>query len=319
MDHVLVGSGGRSPLAALDRNLQLFQRPFLNLCNGVWIDAILDACKQRSLRVMLTGQLGNMSFSYSGLEALPGMLARGKLGALAAYAVRLPANGVRPISVASHVLGPFLPAAMWRGINRLLGRDYDLESYSAISPEAVPDLTRRAIERRLDVSYRPRKDPFEARLWVLSRVDAGNYNKGHLGGWGIDVRDPSADRRLVELCLSIPAEQYLRGGRPRALAREALADRLPPVVLRETRKGLQAADWHEGLEAARTRISEEVERFADIDQAKEAINLPLLRRLLRSWPIGGWNSHRTSSLYRLALLRGVSAGHFIRKATGFNR
>jgi asparagine synthase (glutamine-hydrolysing) len=82
-------------------------------------------------------------------------------------------------------------------------------------------------------------------------MDQGNYNKGVLGGWGVDMRDPSADRRLVEFCLSVPPEQFLAGGVPRSLARRAFADRLPPEVLRERRKGYQAADWFEGMSVSR--------------------------------------------------------------------
>ena len=56
----------------------------------------------------------------------------------------------------------------------------------------------------------------------------------------------------MEYSLGIPTEEYLAKGIPRALARRALADRLPQAVLSEERKGYQAADWHEGLTAART-------------------------------------------------------------------
>ncbi len=75
IDHVLVRTSATSPLAALDRNVLLFDRPVLNLCNGVWMDAIMDAAKRRGVSVMLTGQMGNMSFSFAGFSALPDLLA----------------------------------------------------------------------------------------------------------------------------------------------------------------------------------------------------------------------------------------------------
>ena len=168
------------------------------------------------------------------------------------------------------------------------------------------------------MNFRPRRDPFGTRTRVLKRVDVGNYQKGHLAGWGLDVRDPTADRRLVELCLSIPPEQFLVEGEPRALARAAFADRLPPEILQEKRSGLQASDWHEGFAAARDEIAEEVERFASIEATGQVLDDEMLKRLLSHIPDGDWNSSKVSSLYRLALLRGLSAGHFVRKATGSN-
>ena len=319
IEHVLIRAGHLSPVAALDRNFFLFDRPLLNLCNATWMDAIADAAKQRGLRVLLTGQHGNMSFSYGGMEALPELLARGRLVALARLLRKLPRHGVHIEGALAHTIGPFLPAWLWRGINRARGRHMHVSDYSSIDPAAAGRLQAEAAEAGLDLSYRPRRDPFGTRLWVLDRIDTGNTQKAYLGGWGLDMRDPTGDRRLVELCLSIPYEQFLRDGEPRALARAAFADRLSPEILGEKRKGLQAIDWHEGVDGARNEIREEVERFGALPATEEAIDTGMLRRLLENWPTGAWHGDKTMRRYRLALLRGVSAGHFLRKASGSNR
>ena len=318
VEHVLIRTEGRSPFAALDRNFFLFERPMLNLCNAVWADRIMDAAKERRLQVVLTGQMGNMSFSYAGLELLPELLARGRWLHLAREIARLPANGIRRRSAFAHTFGPFMPAGLWRGINRRMGRHFDLAGYSAVNLAAAEALRADASAAGLDFSYRPRRDPFGTRRWVIGRVYMGNYNKGHLGGWGIDMRDPSADRRLLELCLSIPAEQYLKDGVPRSLARRMLADRLPPEVVREQRKGLQAVDWHEGLSTARDEARLEAQRIAAVEGASDILETGKIGALLDDWPEGGWNGHKVTSLYRLALLRGLSGGHFLRKAAGSN-
>jgi asparagine synthase (glutamine-hydrolysing) len=93
-----------------------------------------------------------------------------------------------------------------------------------------------------------------------------------MAGWAIDRRNPMADQRLVEYCLSIPTEQYLANGVPRALAKRALADRLPQAVLNEQKKGHQAVDWHEGLTAARGEIAAELERLMSCAPAAKALN-----------------------------------------------
>ena len=78
MEHLLVRSPGGSPLDSLDRNFYLFEQPVLNLCNQVWIGAINDAVRMRRLSVLLTGQFGNMTLSYAGIEALPELLRSGR-------------------------------------------------------------------------------------------------------------------------------------------------------------------------------------------------------------------------------------------------
>jgi asparagine synthase (glutamine-hydrolysing) len=230
-------------------------------------------------------------------------------------------NGTRLGTVGAQAIGPFLPAPLWRAINRMRGKGRSVGDYTAINAEAVAAsrLAERAAERGLDPSYRPRRDALETRLWVLRRVDPGNYNKGTLAGWGIDQRDPTADRRLIEFCLAVPLDQYLRDGTRRALVRRAFSDRLPAALLSERRKGYQGADWHEGLTAARGELGEELERIAECAEARSTLDSDRLGRLTADWPTEGWSQPAKVEQYRLALLRGVSVGHFIRKAVGSNR
>ena len=159
-------------------------------------------------------------------------------------------------------------------------------------------------------------DGFSQRLSVLRETDLGNWNMGTLGGWQIDLRDPTADVRVVEFCLAVPPEQFLYGGIPKALARRALADRVPKAVLDEPRRGLQAADWHERLTAVRDRVAAEIELLGRCELAEKALDLPRLRRLVENWPTAGWERDEVVSAYRFALLRAISAGHFLRRATG---
>jgi asparagine synthase (glutamine-hydrolysing) len=201
------------------------------------------------------------------------------------------------------------------------GHKYDVLNYTAIHPERLADLNLSVIagERKLDFSYRPRTDGFAKRLWAMRRNDIGNVNKAMLAGSGIDQRDPLADKRLIEYCLSIPTEHYLENGVPRALAKRTLADRLPLAVLRERRSGYHAVDWHEGVTAARADIAVELERLTACAPAAKALDIAGMKRLVENWPTSGWERDALIEPYRLALLRGVAAGHFLRKALGANQ
>lgn len=322
MEHVLIRPDGRSPLQTLDRNFFLYERPGLNLCNMVWGDAINDAARARGLGVMLTGSMGNMTVSYNGAELLPELIRAGRLVRWLSEARGLhKTQDVRWVSAMARSLGPWFPAWLWRLARRINGAsDYDLSSYTLIRPSRVAelDLEGRAKARGQDLAYRPWKDGYDVRMWAIRRGDRGCVQKGVLAGWGIDTRDPTADRRLVEFCLATPTDQFMRNGVPRALARKALADRLPAAVLDAPLKGYQAADWHEGLTAARDEVAAEVERLAASAPASAALATERMRQLVRDWPQTGWNNHEVMEPYRLGLLRGLSAGHFLRRATGSN-
>ena len=322
IEHVLVRSKSESPLAGLGEDYFYYERPILNLCNWTWINAIFAEARSRNLPILLSGASGNMSFSHDGMGHLAQLLRSGRLLRLAREAALLRRHGTRAGTIAAQAVGPLLPVKLWRFVNRLRGADRSLTAYSAINPAQTGaiDLESIAAERGLDLDYRPRADPVEARLWSLRRIDQGNYRKGILGRWGIDLRDPAADRRLVEYCLAVPPEQFLADGWTRSLARRAFVDRLPGALLYERRKGYQGIDWPIALDKARAEIGEEAEAIADCPEAAETLDTAMLGRLVRDWPKGdSWEERGTQSYYRLALLRGVSAGRFIRQALGRNR
>jgi asparagine synthase (glutamine-hydrolysing) len=323
IEHVLVRSTQRSPLEQLDRLFYVRERPVVAAGNEDWLDAINRLARERRLNVMLNAHMGNMTFSYHGLQLLPELLQQGRLFTLWREAAKIVRNGnSRWRGALAITFGPFAPIWLWQWAQQLIaGDDRDVLSYSAIRPERLADLglakTGRA--RHHDFSYRPKHDSFEMRLSRLRRNDYGNFFKGDLAVSGIDNRDPTADRRLVEFCLSIPTEQYLADGMPRALARRVLADRLPQSVLNERRRGYQKADWHESLTAARAEVAAELDRLAEVAPAARLLDIERLQRLVKDWPTSGWERADIEQQYRLALLRGVAAGHFLRKASGANR
>jgi asparagine synthase (glutamine-hydrolysing) len=324
VEHILVRNTGRSPLDDLDRTFFLCDRPVFNLCTTGLSYDMGDVARRRNLRVLLGAGFGNYGLSLSGIQLLPELLVSGRWVHLLKEARALVASRrLRWRGVFANTFGPWCPSMLWTWLNKI-AHGYALEigsytSYTAINPRrfADLDLQGRARALGLDLAYRPSKNG--SRLQGLYSLDPGNFCKGTMGGWQLDFRDPTADVRLLEFCLAVPNEQLLRNGVPRALARQALADRLPKEVLQERRRGMQVVDWHENLTAVRSRVADELDRIAACPAATRALDLPRLRRLTENWPSGGWDRDDVRFPYRYALLRGISAGHFLRRATGANR
>jgi asparagine synthase (glutamine-hydrolysing) len=99
-----------------------------------------------------------------------------------------------------------------------------------------------------------------------------------------------------------------------------VANRLPAAVLDNPGRGYQAVDWHEGLTAAREsgELMAELERIAACKPAADLLDMPRLKRLVETWPTGNWHKPEVMRPYRLALLRGIAVGHFLRTVTGGN-
>ena len=87
----------------------------------------------------------------------------------------------------------------------------------------------------------------------------------------------------------------------------------------QTRKGIQAADWHEGAGAHMGWMREQLDAMRDHDTVRRVVDTDRLTALLDDWPTEGWHRRDTALAYRSALLRGISIGHFLRRASGSNR
>ncbi|HKP34745.1 MAG TPA: asparagine synthase-related protein [Sphingomicrobium sp.] len=315
VEHVIVENGEQSPLDLITRAFPYQQQPVPNPCNNVWATSICRLARERGATVLLIGNAGNLTATYYGLQWLPELLRRGRLVKLARMSLGARRHGFRWLSVGAQVVGPFLPMGLWK---RLSARVTELRQYAPVSPALSAALERKAGERGMDFSYRPRRDPFALRLWSLTRFDNGICFKGILGQWGLSVRDPLADKRVIEFCLSVPDEEYLRDGVPRSLARRAFGDRLPAEVTNATVRALQSPDWYEGLEKDWTAIRAEIAQIARSADVETVIDTAWLEESAASWPATGWEREDVIMRYRHGLLYGLSVGHFMRRVAGTN-
>lgn len=100
------------------------------------------------------------------------------------------------------------------------------------------------------------------RLYSLRRLNPGPFVAGVADHWGMAVRDPFVDRRLVEVSLQIPDSVLAYFG-DRGLARRIAAEMLPADFAANRRRGHQSADWLAHLRVARPAL------LAMIGQARD--------------------------------------------------
>jgi len=310
VEHVVVPHPDRSPLPDLDRNLAAFDRPSFNPCNHVWLSALRDQARDAGARVLLTGEIGNWTISASPNTLLADYLREGRWLAWLREARAMHRSGrARLRGVLASSFGPWVPDRLWR-LAQPFSSAPDPAQVTALHPAFRARLAEEQKALGVGAARRPGDYFAYARQAFLTEMDFGQYRKGILGGWGIDKRDATADRRLIEFCLSLPLDMLLSNGERRPLARAALADRLPAEVLDAKGKGYQAADWHEALTRGRPAIAALVARIEADETASSVVDAGWLRRALDEWPDGGWSDRAVIVRYRIALLMGLAAGHF---------
>jgi asparagine synthase (glutamine-hydrolysing) len=318
IEHVIVDRTGETLIDVLDRQFAYMQQPTAGPCNSLWAREISRQAKARRLNVLLVGFTGNLTVTYSGREAWSSFLTQGRLFKLFSIGAKMNAKGIPLRTLTAQLLGPVLPRPLWAAACRLYGRPTDLSGYTAINPTLRKTIEAKARANGVDLLYQPSNDPTEFRLAALFDGDNGNYFKGMLGEFGLSFRDPLSDRRVVEYCLRVPPEEFLRGETERGLARRAFASRLPAGVAEMHVRGYQGADWYESVARDLPLLREELEVIGHCSEAAKALDTNWIADSMESWPDRDWARRDTILRYRYGLLRGISAGHFMRKVAGTN-
>jgi asparagine synthase (glutamine-hydrolysing) len=300
--------------------------PILNPVNHGAFSYLYDAAAAMGHRALLVGNSGNFGLTWGGGFSLVASLRAGQLGRFARDLHRSAGKDNRGLSRAllAEAVAPAAPTWLRRAIQRRRGRDPDSVAYfSALNPAfmADHDLARRWREQGFDPLFgvsgwnaaRHRADRLFDRNQFGRDFDSAS---GEL--YGLETRDPHADRRLLEFLLSVPEQMFRRNGVPRSFARAVLADRLPPEILDERRYGAQGVAWFRSLDARRQDIAIEIDRLETSPLASRMLDVPRLKRLMREWPADEHAAQTRRREYKNALARGVHVGRFIRWVEGGN-
>ena len=126
---------------------------------------------------------------------------------------------------------------------------------------------------------------------------------------GLSVRDPTADRRLVELCCAAPDHYFRRKGMHRWLLRQVMRGRMPQSVLQYKKKGIQAADMGYRIREEATQFRALLDQFEQHALTRQVLDLPRMRALLDelAHDVSPKNAERVG----LTLCVGVGVGLFL--------
>ncbi len=329
IDHQIIRAGPDGPLRDLERTLPYLETPFLNICNLGWARVIEETAARSGITVLLTGAMGNLSVSFDGQHHLARLFRQGRWWQLATLTRGLMRDGGGWRMAASAALGPLLPPLL-----RLLRHRHRHQpgvcDYTALSPAfaAAMEMDRLTATRKSRALTPRFSDSRTARLFAMRLADPGVYHHATLAEHGIDVRDPTADRRLLDFCLTIPEGFFIQGGRRASLFRDAMAGLLPDTMLNRRTRGVQAADWYEKVVANRDGIADELARLRSSPVASRVLDLDRLYQLVADLPDPATPTEQLPAerlaspdgemAYRLVLLRGLSVGRFIRMVEGGN-
>jgi asparagine synthase (glutamine-hydrolysing) len=302
-----------SPVAGITAAIEACAAPVLGAVNCFWMHDILTQAQQRNLRVLLTGQGGNGTVSWSGSRYFPDYLDVSSVDrALRSLTRFFAGQGIN--KGFRMLLRGLLPVPSILTLKRFRGRPSPSKQFMNYSPLRSDFAASLDLNEYFDVmdtlilrgSKRVRQiliesaSRFSGRFWYLSGA-----------AHGVDVRDPTMDKELIEFLLSLPEEQYKRNSEERGLIRRAMAGLLPQEVAYSRERGLQGADIIHRIKESADEVFEELAGLEQCPPAREILDLGSMRNVaLRTL---NEISPDLTMLCGSVLCRGLSAGLFLKR------
>ncbi len=219
IDVEFVDAAGLSFDHKLDALFLMAGAPPRNAMNLHWIHEVRASAKTAGCDVVLTGAMGNATFSFNGNGAFPNWFMGGAWPRLACelWAIRKEHKSFAH-AVVSRLVLPFLPEKLAKSLSHWRQGDAGdiFEKWCPLNADWADEMgvAQRAAEFGFDPLFHPHRSTRELRLAMTGNAssEAGDIQQAMEAIGGIPSRDPTSYRPLVEFCFNIPDDQYIRGG-----------------------------------------------------------------------------------------------------------
>ncbi|CAA0108043.1 Asparagine synthetase [glutamine-hydrolyzing] 3 [BD1-7 clade bacterium] len=323
LNFMAFGSENSNMFSSLEWGYGAIGFPGRNFAGG-WGRELALKARGDGARVLLSGSQGNLTISWAGECFLSELIADRRWlrwGRWASSDLLERRRNMKQILSASFV--PFIPDVLWAKYQqyRACGQA-PWSAFSLINPQMAKD--KRLADRHKELGwglYRRRyarsRDSRVMAILNGAFCDSRDRLSASRAFNGIERRDPTLDKRVVEFCLGVPEQEYCRDGVPRSLVRRAMYSVLPPEIACRQRRGAQPHEYSSGLYETASDLRINMEKLASSDQVSKYLDIPRMRQLLEQ-AIDGDLQGGEARRAKLALVRAYSVGGFIRYVEGDN-
>ena len=269
LDPEWIGCNRYDYLKESRRAVEILEIPYKTIPNMPWMLEAYERAAEKGCSTLLTGQYGNITISVGNFENLfETLLTSGRFLELDR---QIRAYGKR-----------YRRGRKWT--YRTL-----LDSFR---PQSTVKCQMNDLNPRFYTTDRPMLREFEGPkyrfLSAMNRLWPHMYDKVALRQvgeteqklsleTGVIPRDPTRDRRLIELVLSLPIEELCWDGVDRKLVRQDMEDLIPQEITKDIyHRGQQGVGADDSLKACWPQIKEELRKELRTGHAESFLNLPYI-------------------------------------------
>jgi asparagine synthase (glutamine-hydrolysing) len=220
--------------------LRYCEFPYKSVLNIHWIWESMNQASKRNIKIMLSGACGNSGISFTNPQVYVNtLLTTGRY--LKFWSEIRTFNRVQGISrkrALKLTFQNFLPHKSTY-IDQILENSYLKQDM----------YVKHNIEKRLSKTYgdidKAKKNFSKYRYLLCNKVmyrQIGEIDAKSSLFTGVLMRDPTRDKRIIEFCLRLPIDQFVKNGEERRLVNVYLSDIMPKHVINVGSIGVQGAD-----------------------------------------------------------------------------
>lgn len=290
INHVLIDSRDADPINAIRFQLLRTGRPQSSVANLYWIDSILQSAAASRCDVVLIGQFGNSTVSYS------------------------------PFHVSLFPKSNYFPETTWlryfKIIKQRLMKDIINIKKSILDTEGDGNYLALNPEYLKHKDYMQGYDKFN-KTKKITHKDINEIHMGSFDLWyhnsfwsGVEVRDPSMDIELTEFLLSLPDNMFFRDCIDRRMIRIGMEGYLPDTVRLNKRRGQQASDIVPRIRHFNRQAGDALSVIENSELAKELLDIDRMKKVM-DHIMQGEDGFNTFCECSRILLPGLSTGLFL--------
>lgn len=248
---------------------EIMEIPYKSMQNYLWLIEGLRISARLNSRILLNGSYGNVTISNSGIGVYMNELLRNKQWFLFIREVCKKAEAFnmtkkQTLKVIYHTIreynGKEAPAV-----------DEDCLGDSFVNHDLVKKYgIENTIKEYTKVNNTDKMTYEQYRGLMYNEAlfsHKGEVATKHSLATGVIPRDPTMDKRLIEFCMRLPKEMFIKNGVSRRMVREFLKDIMPQDVISSNRFGVQSADVRRRVAKKWPQIKSEIKTIMQTDDA----------------------------------------------------
>lgn len=242
-----ITSKNMSPLQGIRIQLDALDMPIHAALNAYWLVDIYQQAKQSKFDVLLSGEMGNATISWEGV----------------------PQQGLGQNSI-WFTLRNQLIRPLYRYVKSLYSKVFFIQAwqrYSYLSPEFAKQAGIKQLiaqsGRNVNFSNQYTYSEMQQRIHKFGNNPRFTFGSVFSHYFGIEKRDPTGDKRVVEFILQLPNDLfYSKTGENKNILKLMMKNLLPDKVLYQNKKGLQSADIVERVQTDLPEITSIITNFS---------------------------------------------------------